>query len=207
MILSASDLYMSFAGRVVLDGFNLDLSAGEQCALMGRSGSGKTTLLLVIAGLLTPTSGTVELTVPPKDVVYVPQAPSLVPELTASQNASLGLRVRGVPPREADERGRDQLRALGLHDADDALPAELSGGMQQRVALARALAICPRLLLADEPTGALDHTTGIRVIDVLTEHAARTGAAVVVATHAPDVAARFSRQLTISAIAHEELTR
>lgn len=207
MILSASDLHMSFAGRPVLDGFSLDLGAAEQCALMGRSGSGKTTLLLVLAGLLTPTAGTVKLTVPPSDVVYVPQAPSLVPELTASQNASLGLRVRGVPPREADERGRDQLRALGLHDADDALPAELSGGMQQRVALARALAICPRLLLADEPTGALDHTTGIRVIDVLTEHAARTGAAVVVATHDPDVAARFPRQLTLSAIAHEELTR
>ena len=207
MILSASDLQMSFAGRTVLDGFSLDLAAGEQCALMGRSGSGKTTLLLVLAGLLTPTGGTVELTVRPIDVVYVPQAPSLVPELTAAQNACLGLRVRGVPPREADERGRDQLRALGLHDADDALPAELSGGMQQRVALARALAIAPLLLLADEPTGALDHTTGIRVMDVLTEHAARTGAAVVVATHDPDVAARFPRHLAIKPIADKELIR
>lgn len=207
MILAATDLHMSFSGRLVLDGFNLELDAGEQCGLMGRSGSGKTTLLLLLAGLLTPTSGTVELALRPMDVVYVPQAPSLVPELTAAQNASLGLRVRGVPPREADDRGRDQLRALGLHDADDALPAELSGGMQQRVALARALAICPRLLLADEPTGALDHTTGIRVMDVIAEHAARTGAAVIVATHDPEVAMRFSRQLTISSTPSEELTR
>jgi ABC-type lipoprotein export system ATPase subunit len=174
---------------------------------VGRSGSGKTTLLLILAGLLTPTSGAVELMVPPKDIAYVPQSPSLVAELTAAQNASLGLRVRGVPPGEADKRGRDQLRALGLHDADDALPAELSGGMQQRVALARALAIAPLLLLADEPTGALDHTTGIRAIDVLTEHAARTGAAVVVATHDPNVAGRFGRQLAITPIADKELTR
>lgn len=198
MILSATDLRMSFGDRVVLDGFSLELDAGEQCALMGRSGSGKTTLLLLLAGLLTPGRGAVALSVTPADVVYVPQAPSLVSELTAAQNASLGLRVRGVPPREADERGRDQLRALGLDDADDALPAELSGGMQQRVALARALAIGPRLLLADEPTGALDHATGVHVMDVLTEHATRTGMTVVVATHDGDVAARFPRQLAIT---------
>ena len=204
MILSASDLHMSFAGRTVLDGFDLELDAGEQCALMGRSGSGKTTLLLVLAGLLAPTGGTVRLAVSPRDVVYVPQAPSLVPELTAAQNASLGLRVRGVPPHEADERGLEQLVALGLQDADDALPGELSGGMQQRVALARALAVRPLVLLADEPTGALDQITGIRVIEVLAAHAGRTGAAVVVATHDADVAGRFPRQLTISPLRHKE---
>lgn len=207
MILSATDLRMSFGNRVVLDGFSVELSAGEQCALMGRSGSGKTTLLLLLAGLLTPSRGTVTLAVPPADVVYVPQAPSLVPELTAAQNASLGLRVRGIPPREADERGRTQLRALGLDDADDALPSELSGGMQQRVALARALAIGPRLLLADEPTGALDHATGVHVMDVLAEHATRTGATVVVATHDSDVAARFPRQLAITPTVDKELVR
>ena len=196
MILSAAALQVAFAGRVVLDDFSL--AEAEQCALMGRSGSGKTTLLLVLAGLLSPSSGRVTLNVDRKDVVYVPQAPSLVPELTALQNASLGLRVRGVNPHEAEDRGQGQLRALGLEDADDALPAELSGGMQQRVALARALAVQPRLLLADEPTGALDHATGSRVIDVLKEHTARTGATIIVATHDRDVAARFARQLTIS---------
>jgi len=197
MILSARDLSVNFGGRVILGGFNLQLAQGDQCALTGRSGSGKTTLLLLLAGLLNPTSGTVDLQLEPRDVIYVPQAPSLVPELSAVQNASLGLRIRGINPSEAQERGRDQLRALGLIDADDALPAELSGGMQQRVALARALAVSPRLLLADEPTGALDQTTGSRVIDVLEAHAARTGATVIVATHDSGVAARFGRQLVI----------
>ena len=207
MTLTATDLRLAYSGRVVLDGFSVTLAQGEQSALTGRSGSGKTTLLLVLAGLLRPTSGTVALELAASDVVYVPQAPSLVPELTAAQNASLGLRVRGVPPAQAMERGRDQLRALGLDDADDALPGELSGGMQQRVALARALAVKPRLLLADEPTGALDQATGVRVIDVVKDHAARTGATVVVATHDRDVAARFARQLTLTAGSATELVR
>jgi putative ABC transport system ATP-binding protein len=197
VILHAQELSISFAGRVILTDFNLQLAEGDQCALTGRSGSGKTTLLLLLAGLLHPTSGTVDLQLTPREVIYVPQAPSLVPELSALQNASLGLRIRGVDPAEAQDRGRDQLRALGLTDAGDALPAELSGGMQQRVALARALAISPRLLLADEPTGALDQNTGSRVIDVLKEHAARTDATIIVATHDVGVAGRFPRQLVI----------
>ena len=198
MILRATDLMVAFAGRVVFDGFSLELAQGDQCALTGRSGSGKTTLLLVLAGLLTPTSGVVDLRLQPADVVYVPQASSLVPELTALQNASLGLRVRGVAPGLAADRGRDQLRALGLDDADDALPSELSGGMQQRVALARALAVGPGLLLVDEPTGALDQATGSLIVDVLTEHATRTSATVVVATHDRHVAGRFTRALVMS---------
>ena len=204
-MLRASDLTVAFAGRVVFDGFSLELAQGDLCALTGRSGSGKTTLLLVLAGLLTPTSGVVDLRLQRDEVVYVPQAPSLVPELTAVQNASLGLRVRGVAPGRAEERGREQLRALGLDDADDALPSELSGGMQQRVALARALAVEPRLLLADEPTGALDQATGSRVVDVVIAQAARTAATVVVATHDRQVAARFPRALVISP--HQELVR
>ena len=205
MILRGTGLMVAFAGRVVLDGFCFELAQGDLCALTGRSGSGKTTLLLVLAGLLAPTAGVVDLRLQRDEVVYVPQAPSLVPELTAVQNASLGLRVRGVAPGRAEARGRDQLRALGLDDADDALPSELSGGMQQRVALARALAVEPRLLLVDEPTGALDQSTGSRVVDVLCEQAARTAATVVVATHDRHVAARFPRALVISP--HQELLR
>ena len=205
MILRGTGLTVAFAGRVVLDGFSLELAQGDLCALTGRSGSGKTTLLLVLAGLLAPAAGVVDLRLQRDEVVYVPQAPSLVPELTAVQNASLGLRVRGVAPGRAEERGRDQLRALGLDDADDALPSELSGGMQQRVALARALAVEPRLLLVDEPTGALDQSTGSRVVDVLCEQAARTAATVVVATHDRHVAACFPRALVISP--HQELVR
>lgn len=197
MILRAVGLGISFGNRVVLDGFDLELEQGDQCALTGRSGSGKTTLLLLLSGLLQPARGTLELRLSPSDVVYVPQAPSLIPELSALQNASLGLRIRGLLPLEAETRGREQLRALGLSDVDEALPAELSGGMQQRVALARSLALDPKLLLADEPTGALDQATGSRVIDVLKEHARRTQATVIVATHDAGVAAHFPRQLVI----------
>jgi ABC-type lipoprotein export system ATPase subunit len=207
MILSAEAVTVAFAGRVVLDGFSVELDDGDRCALTGRSGSGKTTLLLVLAGLLRPSAGTVELRLRPDEVVYVPQAPSLVPELTALQNASLGLRVRGVAPDAAEDRGRDQLRALGLADADDALPAELSGGMQQRVALARALALQPRLLLADEPTGALDQATGARILEVLNEHAVRTDATIVVATHDLRLAAGFPRRLAIAHLTQEDLIR
>jgi ABC-type nitrate/sulfonate/bicarbonate transport system ATPase subunit len=206
MMLGARDLRVAFHGRTVLDGFNVTLAQADQVALTGRSGSGKTTLLLVLAGLLPPTAGTVTCALAPRDVVYVPQAPSLVPELTAVQNASLGLRVRGVAPPEAEERGRTQLRALGLLDADDALPWGLSGGMQQRVALARALAVEPRLLLVDEPTGALDQHTGSLVLAELKNHVARTGAALVVATHDAGVAAAFARVVRLTANT-EELVR
>jgi putative ABC transport system ATP-binding protein len=205
MILSATGIGVTFAGRAVLNGVSLHLAEGDRCALLGRSGSGKTTLLLVLAGLLEPSAGTLESGLAPADVVYVPQAPSLVAELTAAQNAALGLRIRGVKPELAAERGRQWLRELGLPDADDALPGELSGGMQQRVALARALAVEPRLLLADEPTGALDQATGARTVDVLTAYAARTGATVVVATHDPGVAARFPRTFTITTLDDKEL--
>jgi ABC-type nitrate/sulfonate/bicarbonate transport system ATPase subunit len=205
MILTAAGISVHFSGRAVLDGLSLELAEGDRCALLGRSGSGKTTLLLVLAGLLKPDAGTLDSSVAPADVVYVPQAPSLVPELTAAQNASLGLRIRGVTPAHAEERGRERLRELGLTDADDALPAELSGGMQQRVALARALAVEPRLLLTDEPTGALDQATGARTLEVLTEFAARTGATVVVATHDPAVAAGFPRTFTITPLDSKEL--
>jgi ABC-type lipoprotein export system ATPase subunit len=197
MILAADDLKVAFTGRVVLDGYTVTIAQGDQCALTGRSGAGKTTLLLVLAGLLRPTAGTVDLRVPRAQVVYVPQAPSLVPELTALQNASIGLRVRGVPPSEATERAREQLTILGLYDAVDALPSELSGGMQQRVALARALVIEPKLLLADEPTGALDRAMGAHVLDVITQHAARTAATVIVATHDPEVVSRFPRRIDL----------
>jgi putative ABC transport system ATP-binding protein len=203
MIVEAISAGVAYGGRTVLSGVDVTVEPGEQWALTGRSGSGKTTLLLMLAGLLVPSTGVVQLGLDRHEIVYVPQAPSLIPELTALQNASLGLRVRGVPPAEALDRAQRQLRALGLGDADDSLPDELSGGMQQRVALARALAVEPRLLLADEPTGALDSSTGQRVLDALRSEVARTSAALVVATHDPALAALFERQLVLD----QELVR
>ncbi|BCY11568.1 ABC transporter ATP-binding protein [Actinoplanes sp. L3-i22] len=199
MILSATGITVAMAGRIVLDDVSVQVAAGEQHAVTGRSGSGKTTLLLVLAGLLVPSTGTVDLRLGAAEVMYVPQAPSLVPELTAVQNATLGLRIRGVAPAEARDRARALLTDFGLDGVDDALPAELSGGMQQRVALARALAVRPRLLLADEPTAALDQVTGAHTLDVLTGYARDSGAALIVATHDPALAARFPARTAIAA--------
>ena len=200
MIVSATDIALAYGGRRVLEGFSVHVQAGETYALTGRSGSGKTTLLLVLAGLLKPTSGSLDLSLPREQLLYVPQAPSLVPELTALQNASLGLRLRGIAPELALQRAGQQLRLLGLDDVDEALPTQLSGGMQQRVALARALAVEPRLLLADEPTGALDQATGRQVVQVLNDYATRTEGAVIVATHDPIVASAFHQQLSLERV-------
>lgn len=188
---------VSYGSRRVLNDLSLHVTKGARTAVVGRSGSGKTTLLLVMAGLLRPDRGTVSRSVSNDQAVYVPQAPSLVGELTTLQNASVGLRIRGVRPAEAVDRARTQLRRLGLQDADDALPAQLSGGMQQRVALARALAMEPSLMLLDEPTGSLDRATGDRVMAALFEHAADTGATLVVATHDAHVADSLDTRLTI----------
>ncbi len=194
----ATGVVVAFDGRRVLDGLSLVVGPSEQVAVTGRSGSGKTTLLLVLSGLLAPTEGTVEIGVDLRDVLYVPQAPSLVPELSALDNASLGLRLRGTPPPEALRRAREELTLLGLGDALDALPSELSGGMQQRVALARATVVAPRLLLTDEPTGTLDRHTGEQVLQVLRDLAHRSGTALVIATHDPEVAAGLPRQVLLS---------
>jgi ABC-type lipoprotein export system ATPase subunit len=193
----ATDIWLAYGSRPILSGLDLTIEEGEQLAVTGRSGSGKTTLLLALAGLLPVGNGRVTLRPPRRDVMYVPQAPSLVPELTALENASLGLRIRGTAPAEALAMAADQLAALGLADATDRLPAELSGGMQQRTALARALVTAPELLLVDEPTGALDRQTAQTVMRVLREACAAESTALVVATHDPEVAALFERRLVL----------
>jgi ABC-type lipoprotein export system ATPase subunit len=193
----ATDIWLAYGSRPILSGLDLTIEEGEQLAVTGRSGSGKTTLLLALAGLLPVGTGRVTLRPPRRDVMYVPQAPSLVPELTALENASLGLRIRGTAPAEALAMAADQLAGLGLADAADRLPAELSGGMQQRTALARALVTAPELLLVDEPTGALDRQTAQTVMRVLRETCAAESTALVVATHDPEVAALFERRLVL----------
>lgn len=197
-MLTAIGLKVSYGPRTVLHGVDVKLESGDQAALLGRSGSGKTTLLLVLAGLLDPDAGRVEHDADPRSIVYLPQAPSLIPELTARQNASAGLRIRGANPAHAEEQADHYLDLVGLAGCADSLPSELSGGMQQRVALARALAVEPTLLLADEPTGALDQATGSMVVDVLCAHAEHSAMTLVVATHDEHVADRFPRRITIA---------
>jgi ABC-type lipoprotein export system ATPase subunit len=171
-----------------------EIAPGARIALVGPSGSGKSTLLHLMAGLDQPTRGSVSWPGLDGDrpaVVF--QGPSLLPPLTVAENVALPLILAGATDAQARERALVALVGLGLDELADKLPEEISGGQSQRVAIARALAGRPRLLLADEPTGQLDHATGAVVVDALLE--AAEGAALVVATHDPAVAQRLDERL------------
>jgi ABC-type lipoprotein export system ATPase subunit len=167
--------------------------------LVGPSGSGKSTLLHLLAGLDRPTVGTVSwpalggapTTLRPGTVGVVFQGPSLVPALDAAENVALPLQLAGVDDATAMASALEALDRLGLAGVARQLPEELSGGQAQRVAVARALVGAPMLIVADEPTGQLDHAGAASVLDALEEAAAGAGAALVVSTHDPVVADRF----------------
>jgi putative ABC transport system ATP-binding protein len=208
------DLHLSVpsaAGPVnILRGVALDLAKGEAVGLVGPSGSGKTSLLMVLAGLERATSGSVslddqEITALNEDALarlrrekigIVFQAFHLIPTMTALENVAVPLELAGV--RQAGARARAALDAVGLGHRLTHLPGQLSGGEQQRVALARAFAPEPALLLADEPTGNLDHVTGQAVIDLLFALRRRTGTTLLLITHDRDLAARCDRQVHLS---------
>ena len=187
----------------VLDGVDLTVQAGESVAIVGPSGSGKSTLLAILAGLDAPDAGEVRVAgQPPSDAVrrdqigFVFQEHRLLPALSALDNATLPwLADRARVSPEAVERATRRLAALGLQDRLHHLPGALSAGQRQRVAVARALARGPALLLADEPTAALDVVTATALIDALLE--AQAGAGLVVVTHDPAVANRMDRVLTL----------
>lgn len=175
------------------------IHAGDRIALVGPSGSGKSTLLHLIGDLDSPSTGTLRWpalgprgTLRPQRIGLVFQAPSLIPTLSAVENVELPLRlVAGMAtPRET---ALHALASVGIVAVADHLPDELSGGQAQRVALARALALRPRLILADEPTGQLDQATAQQAMDALWQALAGTDAALVVSTHDPAVAQRFER--------------
>ena len=198
----------SAAGPVnILRGIDLDISRGEAVGLVGPSGSGKTSLLMVLAGLERATGGTVvldgrDITNLDEDslarirrthVGIVFQSFHLIPTMTALENVAVPLELAGV--RDAARIASDTLHAVGLGHRLTHLPGQLSGGEQQRVALARAFAAEPSLLLADEPTGNLDHATGEAVMDLLFALRERTGATLMLITHDPRLAARCDRQV------------
>ncbi|MDQ1456642.1 MAG: putative transport system ATP-binding protein [Actinomycetota bacterium] len=183
---------------VALHGATCEIFPGEQIALMGPSGSGKSTLLHLIAGLDSPTAGRIEwpalgdrISLRPGPVALVLQGPSLLASLDAVENVALPLVLEGIDDSDARERAIAALERLELADLHAKLPEELSGGQMQRIAIARALAQRPRLYLADEPTGQLDHETATHVIDVLLETARENGAALVVSTHDAAVGERL----------------
>ncbi|MFD7535001.1 ABC transporter ATP-binding protein [Streptomyces sp. NPDC059819] len=190
------------AAVVAVHGATCRVDAGDRIAIAGPSGSGKSTLLHLMAALERPTRGQISwpgLPGAPANgtIGVVFQGPSLIPALNAIENTALPLVLTGMAEGTAHRRAA---HALGLLDATDLahrLPEELSGGQAQRVAVARVLALGPRLVLADEPTGQLDRATGQHLIDVLLTAAEELGAALVVTTHDPAVAERLSRQWTM----------
>ena len=172
---------------------------GERIAIVGASGSGKSTLLNLMAGLDAPTSGVVSWPaigpaseLRPRHIGIVFQSMSLMPALTSLENVELPLLLAGERLR-VKARAHEALSILDVDDLADHLPEELSGGQAQRVAMARAIAGAPRLLLADEPTGQLDHATGALLLDRVIAWAERSAAALVVATHDEAVASRMQR--------------
>ncbi len=187
------------AAIVAVHDVDCSIRPGDRIALMGPSGSGKTTLLHLLAGLDQPTAGIVEWPdigsigdLRPGPVAVVFQAPSLLPPLDVIENVALPLLLAGADRQDATARALEALTRLGLDNLKAKLPEELSGGQAQRVAIARVLADRPKLILADEPTGQLDHRSGAAVIDALIAAAIHTGAALVVNTHDPAVAKRLN---------------
>jgi putative ABC transport system ATP-binding protein len=192
-------------GRPALDGVRLEVAAGESVAVMGPSGSGKSTLLNLVAGLDRPTRGTVTVAGQRIDglsetgvarfrrqqVGMVFQFFNLLDDLTVADNVLLPAQLAGLSRTAARARADELLAALRIAQHADAYPARLSGGERQRVAIARALVNRPALLLADEPTGALDTVTGEQIGDVLLD-LNRAGQTLLLVTHNPDLAARYA---------------
>ncbi len=190
----------------VLKDVDLSIDTGDYLAIMGPSGSGKTTLMNLIGCLDVPTSG--EYHLDGEDISlasdnrladirngllgFVFQSFNLLPKLTARDNVALPLLYAGISKRARRHRAEEALKMVGLEDRMDFYPTQLSGGQQQRVAIARAMINEPKLLLADEPTGALDTASGEQVMDLFDELNAK-GATIVLITHEPAVAARAKR--------------
>lgn len=181
----------------VLHGIDLDVAPGELTYLVGESGSGKTTLISIMCGILWPTEGSVEVFGTPiyglsdddlvrfrlENIGFIFQQYNLIPAIDAASNAAVPLIARGMDRREARERAVAMMEKLNIANQADKLPNQLSGGQQQRVAIARALVHEPRLVVCDEPTAALDATSGRRVMDLLRDVALADDRACIIVTH------------------------
>ena len=210
MILECNDICKSYMqGKMelpVLKNICFQMEEGEYTAVMGPSGSGKSTLMNIIGCLDLPTSGTLLLDgedvsrcrddqladLRLKKIGFIFQSFQLLPYQSARENVALPLVYAGVPRRERLQRAGQVLESVGLGDRMDFLPGQLSGGQKQRVAIARAMINHPRILLADEPTGALDSRSGAQVMDLL-DQLSRQGVSILMITHDPGVAARAGR--------------
>ncbi|GAA2320337.1 ABC transporter ATP-binding protein [Streptomyces kunmingensis] len=210
-LLAAHDLHKAYGPTPALDGASFTIHPGEIVAVMGPSGSGKSTLLHCLAGIVTPDSGTItydgrELSAMPdaersalrrSEFGFVFQFGQLVPELTCVENVALPLRLTGVKRKDAERRATTWLERLEVESLAGKRPGEISGGQGQRVAVARSLVTNPRVLFADEPTGALDSLNGERVMELLTDAARGSNTAVVLVTHETRVAAYSDREIVV----------
>lgn len=210
-LLSAHDLRKTYGSTPALDGASFSVHPGEVVAVMGPSGSGKSTLLHCLAGIITPDSGTItyagrELSAMSdaersalrrSEFGFVFQFGQLVPELTCVENVALPMRLNGIRRKAAERTAREWMERLEVDGIGAKRPGEVSGGQGQRVAVARALAASPKVIFADEPTGALDSLNGERVMQLLTDAARSANVAVVLVTHEARVAAYSDRDITV----------
>ncbi|MEV7725611.1 ABC transporter ATP-binding protein [Streptomyces sp. NPDC087917] len=210
-LLCATDLSKAYGPTKALDGAGFSIHPGEVVAVMGPSGSGKSTLLHCLAGIVPPDSGTItydgrELSamndgersaLRRSEFGFVFQFGQLVPELTCVENVALPLRLTGVKRKEAEAKALAWMERLQVEDVAAKRPGEVSGGQGQRVAVARSLVTRPRVIFADEPTGALDSLNGELVMQLLTEAARSANAAVVLVTHETRVAAYSDREIVV----------
>lgn len=210
-LLHARSLRKAYRSTPALDGVDFAIAAGETVAVMGPSGSGKSTLLHCLAGIVAPDSGTVtfagrELSMlndadrsrlRRSEFGFVFQFGQLIPELTCIENVAMPLRLTGKGRRHAERTALPWLERLEVAAIGHKRPGEISGGQGQRVAVARALATTPRVIFADEPTGALDSLNSERVMELFTTAARESRAAVVLVTHEARVAAYADRELVV----------
>lgn len=206
MHLETIHLYKSFAVRQgqlsVLEDINLHVETGEFVCVVGASGSGKSTLLRLVAGLDTPTSGLItvdglRVIGPGNDRGMVFQRYTLYPWMTVAENVAFGLKLQKLPKSERQQRVAYYLEVVGLTNFARALPRELSGGMQQRVAIARSLACQPKILLMDEPFGALDVQTKETMQEFLLDLWRRTGTTILMITHDVEEAIFLSQRIYV----------